>query len=592
MPTQRVNFPETLPGATKFSGDASLNDPVQLVRAFKEASWISQPLIDEINALAPRCGRPRMQGDWILVAVALIASRQGDIQPFHDRASLELWHACGFERRPSYATAHARLTELEEALPEIEAAIGRMVQHFIGVEPRIGRHLHIDGTEAETHSRFSHDCQDDEFCAWRREGETAEDVNKRVLGKATTESAQRRRQQEDAGDAADAAEETPVDAQRIDSPKDGHVYSNVDDTPAPQQPSRKRQRHRVRTSRHTWQTHDPDAGFRSYKKPNGTVEGWHGYYHSRAIDDFTGLTLYGLVTSSSRTENSQYEEILRGIIRATNQLSKRPGLDDSDLTLTQTLLGADVRLPEAILGDRGFAYPFIYEQNTRLGILTVTPWRKFADGRAQPTDITLHGRDGIPFTVDRHSVIHCKHCGGPTKRVEFRRAKDENPRIYVRCLLPSPPTSPCNKLQSVPCDLEWRMLTPLARNDDRYVALESRFQFERAHHIGRVRNRNGAKDPILRPKRLGLKWQQLMLSLGTMVDWLRAGLKHEWLAQTHTPFKEYPKRVRDAMRKATQQLNAKIEQRSQVLRLERQAAGLDNCHWPPKPEPPPPEPAD
>ena len=85
MPTLRIHFPETFPGAAKFSGDPALNDPVLLVRAFKEATWVSQPLMHAVAALAPRAGRPRMEGDWILVAIGFVASRQGDIQPFHAR---------------------------------------------------------------------------------------------------------------------------------------------------------------------------------------------------------------------------------------------------------------------------------------------------------------------------------------------------------------------------------------------------------------------------------------------------------------------------------------------------------------------------
>jgi hypothetical protein len=584
MPTPRITFPETFPGATKFSGDPRFNEAVQLVQAFKEATWISGPLMESISALVPRCGRPRMEGDWILVAIAFIASRQGDIQPFHDRASLELWQECGFDHRPSYSTTHARLTELEEALPEIEAAIGMMIQHFIEIEPRIGHHVHIDGTEADTHSSFTHDCRDDESCPWRRDGETADDVNRRKLGKATAESAAKRRQQEDAGEVKGEAEETALDAQRVDPTGGGHPGEGASDT---MDADRKRPRYRVTTSRHSWETGDPDAGFRTYAKPNGALEGWHGFYHFRAVDDFTGLTLYGHVSSSSRTESSQYDAILRGVIRSTNPPSRRPGLDDDELTLTQALLGADVRLPQAILGDKGFGYPFIYEQNTRLGIQTVAPWRNFGDGRTEPTDMILTGRDGVPFMVDRHGVIHCKYCGGPTKHVEFRRAKDENPRIYVKCLLPSAPGSPCAKAQSVPCDLDWRMLTPIPRSDDRYLALDLRFQFERAHHMGRVRNRNGAKDPILRPKRLGLAWQQLLLDLGTLVDWFRAGLKHGWLNQTVSAFTGYSKRAGDKIRKARQRLDQQVGQRSKKLRLERQAAGLDTCSWPLKPEPPP-----
>ena len=135
------------------------------------------------------------------------------------------------------------------------------------------------------------------------------------------------------------------------------------------------------------------------------------------------------------------------------------------------------------------------------------------------------------------------------------------------------------------------MLT-LFRNDDRHFALETRFQFERAHHMGRVRNRNGAKDPILRPKRLGLKWQQLLLNMGTLVDWFRASLKHGWLATTRSTFKGYSKRVNEDMAAARRRLEDKVALRSRSLRLEREAAGLDRCNWPPEPEPPPPKPGE
>ncbi len=573
MPRERIHFPETLPGAAKFSGDNSLNEEVALVRAFKEAKWISGPLMQHADALASPQGRRRMKGSWVLVAVAFIASRQGDIQPFHDRASEALWAECGFERRPSYSTTHDRLTELEALLPEIEEAIGDMVRAYIQMDPRIGRHIHIDGTEADTHSRFHHDCQEDDVCAWRRDGETIGDVNRRVLG-VTAESAQKWRQQEDAGDVPAESDESARAVERTNHPTDGRG---------------RRPLYRVETSKHRWLTHDPEAGFRSYRKPNGNLEGWHGYYHLRAVDDFTGLTIYGHTASSSRTEQSQYEDVLRGIARTMNPPERRGGLDDGDLTLTQALLGSDARLPEAILADKGFAYPFIYEQNTRLGILTVMPWRNIG-GRAEATEIVVENRDGTRFTVDRHGVVHCKHCGGPTKHEELRRAKNENPRLYVRCLLPSASDSPCGKAQSVSCDLDWRMLLPTARNDERYLALETRFQFERVHHMGRVRNRNGAKDPILRPKRLGRAWQQLLLDLGSMVDWFRAGIKHGWLDAVGATFPGYPKKTDDKRREAKHRLQEQVAKRAEQLRIERQSAGLDTCLAPPKPERAPPKP--
>lgn len=176
--------------------------------------------------------------------------------------------------------------------------------------------------------------------------------------------------------------------------------------------------------------------------------------------------------------------------------------------------------------------------------------------------------------------------GGPTKVTEFRRASKETPRLYVQCLLPSAPDSPCRKTQSVPCDLDWRMLTPLPCNDPRYIALESRFQFERAHHHARVRNKTGGKDVLTRPKRLGRAWQQLRLDLGNLTDWLRAGLKNGWLDPN--TFTGYPKRVTDAVRAAKQRLKERVEKRLEAIRLERADAGLDLCLPATEPEEPPP----
>jgi len=88
--------------------------------------------------------------------------------------------------------------------------------------------------------------------------------------------------------------------------------------------------------------------------------------------------------------------------------------------------------------------------NTSLGIQTVTPWRNFGDGRTEPAEILVGGHDGLPCVVDRHRVIHCRHCGGPTKRMELRLSQDQNPRIYVKCLLPSPSNSPASGCRASP----------------------------------------------------------------------------------------------------------------------------------------------
>src|SRR5579875_1543922 len=189
MASPRVHFPETLPTAAKFSGEVSLNECVELVRAFKQTSWLSRPFIAKLARLEKPGGRHRLEGSWGLVALAMVASRQGDIQPFYSHATMELWRECGFSVRPHYSTAYARLTELEKANDVIAETIHTMIRHYRRHEPRIARHVRIDGTEAETHSRFIHDCQDDEYCAYRDGTKAEADARAAAAAAAAAEAA-------------------------------------------------------------------------------------------------------------------------------------------------------------------------------------------------------------------------------------------------------------------------------------------------------------------------------------------------------------------------------------------------------------------
>jgi hypothetical protein len=131
------------------------------------------------------------------------------------------------------------------------------------------------------------------------------------------------------------------------------------------------------------------------------------------------------------------------------------------------------------------------------------------------------------------------------------------------------------------------MLTELQGDDPRYLALSSFFQLERSHHLRRVRNRNGANDPLNRPKRLGRAWQQLLLSLGTMLDWFRAGLKHGWLESDGRRFKGYDAMVLKKMKAARARLEEQVAEKFKAVRAERQQRRLDHC-LPPQPKRAPP----
>ena len=106
--------------------------------------------------------------------------------------------------------------------------------------------------------------------------------------------------------------------------------------------------------------------------------------------------------------------------------------------------------------------------------------------------------------------------------------------------------------------------------------------------MARVRNRSGAKDPILRPKRLGIGWQQLVANVAVMVDLFRAGLKHGWLASARRQGQPYPDRVLAEMRAKRTRLMEQVEARVTELRFERRNLGLDGCLPPSAPPRPPP----
>lgn len=556
MPRQRVHLPEFLPGAGDFSGKRQLGEAVQLIRQFKETRWLSRGLIEETSNLGPGWGRPRIDGKWILVALAFVLSPYVDIEPFWTSSSNELWRVCGFTgpKLPSYATTHARLTELERAIPQVDAASQRLIRHCARHDPRIGRHMVVDGSEADTHARLIHDCREGEYCAWRRPGEDAESLAGPVT-RVPAEVAAKWRQAADRGMAT--YEEIPLEP----------VPEREADPPAASSAStRRRPRRRIRTANHSWLTHDPDAGVRSYRSKTGIASGWHGFYSSKATDAFTGLPLNIRVYSNSVNENLQYPDLMEGTIAAINppaSLRRRK----------------DVRVPEAVIADSGLGYPHVYEWNTVRGIATVTPWRNLNDGRVEPTD--------LPF-VDRHGVLRCRFCKGPGKFLELRRGKHGTPRVYFSCGLPAHPESSCaTTVQSVACSKDWRLVTPLWQDDVKYFALRNLlWPLESAHHHSRTRNRVAGKSVETRPKRLGRDWQQLRASVSVLLDWFRAAIQQGWLASSRRAWRGYSEKTRLAMAAWRDEMLAKALAAQEALRETRHRERLDSSTYPVAPQGP------
>jgi hypothetical protein len=86
-------------------------------------------------------------------------------------------------------------------------------------------------------------------------------------------------------------------------------------------------------------------------------------------------------------------------------------------------------------------------------------------------------------------------------------------------------------VQSIACSRDWTTLLPLWRTEEAYFALkESHEAYERVHHLFRTRYCVGADNHSMRPKRIGLPWQQLRANAALLVEWLRILHRENWLS--------------------------------------------------------------
>ena len=84
-----------------------------------------------------------------------------DIEPWyhHRYENTSFWKACDFRQRPSKSLVYERLGELERFAHEFDHLADELVRIAADKDPNVGRWLHIDGTEAETHAAPRHDCR-------------------------------------------------------------------------------------------------------------------------------------------------------------------------------------------------------------------------------------------------------------------------------------------------------------------------------------------------------------------------------------------------------------------------------------------------
>lgn len=286
------------------------------------------------NLLVKTEGRPRMAGEWALVYLAFINSAERELLRWYRVAPDELWQRAGFVQTPSYHAAYKNFAALEAH----EAAFRQVAASFIQLaveasDGKVGHAIHVDGTEAEAHSRLIHDCQ----------GEELHKCGKQTLVPRRVTN-------------ADAREERHRLA--AIAPTDHELTGAAEDLAADERGLR------VKVGGCWYLLSDNEAGIRAYTKDGKVRKFWAGYYCAKAVDHYTGGVLAVHVTSASTQEHIAYPDLYAQL---------------------KTQLG---HAPRAVVADRGYSVASVFELHTRDGVASVIPWRR--SGTEKPTRTTCH----------------------------------------------------------------------------------------------------------------------------------------------------------------------------------------------------------
>ncbi len=360
MSGNRHTLPEQLPGATAFSDEPELLDPMWAVRKLKQnPQWLD--LLEDATTLDRNWGRPRLPGSWALAYLAFVLSGRSDIEPWAATVHSSLWSECGFGGVPSYPTIYNRFTELEIVADEFQGVTARLIRHARAQSGgKVGRDIHVDGTEAETNARLHHCCEELEAC----EG-------KRKLKRLHPDEARELRHRDDAA-------------------PPGTTDRSVDESPT------------AKTRRFTiggceYESLDTTAGVRAYIQGNNVKRFWHGYYNTKAIDHHTGAPVAVMVSSASEQEYHAYPRLVGEMLRT---------LDDT---------------PRSVVADKGYSLEQVFELNTRLGIASVMPYRPRNHHARTRDDQDEFDRHGIPRC--KHcggETEYVRFAAKPSPRLWFR----------------------------------------------------------------------------------------------------------------------------------------------------------------------------
>jgi hypothetical protein len=486
------SVPHELPGATRFSADEDDNNAYSLIHMVKGYPEIYADLITATTAPHGK-GPERMAGQWALAYLTFVNSRHPNIQPWYHRArvDLDLWKECGFSGLPCYNTVYKRFTELEKLNGGMHSICrdltARLITRARLQDNEVGRHWHIDSTEAQSNAKLHHDCQesDKQKCRWRT------DLKRDRTIKMVPSGTVRALRHSEADHPIDGSKTPEVDQYRYAGPI---RKVKVEGEPM----------NRIFYAGHWWKTRDPDASGRAYTRGNHVKAAWFGYYQTTVVDHYTGAALASVTVPANDQEHISYPDVFE------RALANNGGVK-----------------PFIVAGDRGYSARNVFEYNTNLGVASAFPYRRWNQTEPvhrQPTDL-----------YDEHGVPRCQSCDGETRflsnAIEHRilaNGQEANiPRQWFTCKVPV--NADCKKRQSITLTANPRYTLPLWRTEPAYLAMRvSRQLYERKHRQMRMNFLVGPDDKSIRPKRFGQAWMQLRASAAVFVEWIRVLARCGW----------------------------------------------------------------
>lgn len=524
-----------LQGATEFSADRLLGDPVEVIRMLRR--WAPRACLELIQRTTVQrergvAGAPRIDGSWGLVFLAHILAGNPDWQNWYDaNRSSPLWDACGFDRVPSWQTTYLRFGELED--PRYVAAFTDAANQFIRLaarnEPRALRFFHTDGTPAHSHARLEHACPGQAFCdacTGRKPAKT--------LARASDEAVNSDRHERSAQPEPD----------NPDAPPDNRLVKLSDqDAQALGLSDWRRSRYfRFGAGGHVFRCRDKDVGIRSYGRP-GTAKKkvWTGGYFLPAICDFFWAPVAVHFFEADIQEHLGWPELYRKTAIA---------LDDDPDHPTRIA---------AVIADRAWTNKTHIAFNTNRGVASITPERSLPGGRPW-SDLRTD-------RWDEHAP-RCQHCGGPSRAAAgpgegFVLTGTGDPRLRYRCAIGW--TADCAKLQSISCRREPRALLPIDRRQRLFHdLLQSHSHFEGIFDSWRDRYAVAGTSQATRSKRRGsIAAQKLRAAAALLAEWFRICLRQGYAGNLRQRNTAQPER------------RAGGAQRLIKLRTYRQNEGLD-----------------